>query len=106
MQALTCGSAPQIIGLALRNYEIGSDAYITATRDILGAMIPIGYWVAGVGFLLAIPYVRHDLATRQNRGGLVDGSISGRRKVAFALFAGFMTCLTIALLVTSLVVLD
>jgi hypothetical protein len=89
--------------LALRNYEVGSTAYIEATRDILAALIPIGYWVAGVGFLLAVPYVRRDIATRQQNRP--EAPISKRRVIGFSLFAGFLSSLTIALLVTSLVVL-
>ena len=97
---LIYSSAPQIIGLALRNYNIHSDAYTQKTRDILAILIPVGYWVAGIGFLLAVPLVMADL-----RGQSTEvGRISLRRKCGFTAFVVILGSLTVALLVTSLVV--
>lgn len=96
---LIYSSAPQMIGLALRNYEPESAAYIQKTRDILAILIPVGYWVAGVGFLLCVNKVRRDL-----KGDIVEiGQMSGRRKLGFIGFAVIMISLTISLFVTSLV---
>jgi hypothetical protein len=96
---LIYSSAPQMIGLALRNYDPESSAYIQKTRDILAILIPIGYWVAGIGFLLCINKVKRDLG-----GEIVEvGRMSWRRKGGFIGFAATLTSLTIALFVTSLV---
>jgi MFS family permease len=96
---LIYSSAPQIIGLALRDYEPESPAYIDKTRDILAILIPIGYWVAGVGFLFCINKVKRDL-----RGDIVEvGRTSWRRKGGFIGFLVILISLTIALSVTSLV---
>jgi hypothetical protein len=40
---LIYSSAPQIIGLALRDYDPESDAYVQQERNILAALIPIRY---------------------------------------------------------------
>lgn len=96
---LIYSSAPQIIGLALREYEPGSVAYIQKTRDILAILIPVGYWVAGVGFLLSINPVKQDIG-----GDVVEvGRMSWRRKAGFIGFVVILISLTIALFVTSLV---
>jgi len=96
---LIYSSAPQIIGLTLRKYNPKSSAYLQKTRDILAMLIPIGYWVAGIGFLFCINKVKRDL-----RGDFVEvGRTSWRRKTAFIGFAAILISLTIALFVTSLV---
>lgn len=96
---LIYSSAPQMIGLALRNYDPESPAYIRKTRDILAILIPVGYWVAGIGFLLCITRVKRDL-----RGDIVEvGRTSWRRRAGFVGFAAILVSLTIALFVTSLV---
>ncbi|KAL6245527.1 hypothetical protein RBB50_007526 [Rhinocladiella similis] len=106
---LIYSSAPQIIGLALRNFEPGSPAYLEKTRDILAILIPIGYWLGGAGFLLGIRRVKQDIASGRcvDDGAEVSrhtGRISTRRKLAFAAFGITLAALTIALLVTSLTV--
>lgn len=96
---LIYSSGPQIIGLALRDYDLGSPAYIQKTRDILAALIPVGYWVAGIGFLFCINKVKRDLA-----GDIVEvDQISWWRKFGFITFAAILISLTIALFVVSLV---
>jgi hypothetical protein len=96
---LIYSSAPQIIGLALRKYDPGSSAYIQKTRDILAILIPIGYWVAGIGFLLCINNVKRDL-----QGDITQvGGTSWLRKSGFIGFVMLLISLTIALFVTSLV---
>ena len=97
---LIYSSAPEMIGLSLRNYVVGSPAYIVKSREILAILIPIGYWVGGVGFLSAIRRVQADAA------GL-DGpnSQSTRlRKIGFSVFAVVLGSLTIALFVVSLTI--
>jgi hypothetical protein len=97
---LIYSSAPEMIGLSLRHYVVGSSAYIVKTREILAILIPVGYWVAALGFLLAISQVKADL-----RGDLVPiGMISWQRKAAFITFAVVMGCLTISLFVVSLTI--
>ncbi|KAJ9620073.1 hypothetical protein H2204_012383 [Knufia peltigerae] len=107
---LIYSSAPQIIGLALRNFEPGSPAYLEKTRDILAILIPIGYWLGGAGFLLGIRRVKQDIASGRclddgaETSGFTGGRISTRRKLAFATFGCVLAALIIALLVTSLTV--
>lgn len=105
---LIYSTAPEIIGLALRNYNTQSAAYLTATRNILAILIPSGYWVAGVGFLIGAMKVRGDLEVRRQMAEMGDDDSSEPlnriRLAAFVIFLVFMACLTIALLVTSLVV--
>jgi hypothetical protein len=97
---LIYSSAPQIIGLALRNYSPTSDAYVRQERNILAALIPIGYWVGGVGFLLGIRKIRADMA-----GELVEaGDISWRRKIGFSVFVVILGSVTVAMFVTSFAV--
>ena len=105
---LIYSSAPQMIGLGLQHYEPGSQAYITKTRDILAILIPIGYWVAGIGFLLAIPKINQDIgsaqAARDGNDGGRQPQASTRRKAAFLAFAVLLGSLTIAFFVVSLTV--
>lgn len=91
----------------MRNYDIESPAYVLATRNILAILIPIGYWIAGIGFLLAVRQVRKDIAIQKQ--ALADGESTGSslnrwRIGAFSLFVAVLAGLTIALLVTSLVI--
>ncbi|KAL8686641.1 MAG: hypothetical protein Q9224_005385 [Gallowayella concinna] len=76
VQVLIYSSGPEIVGLALRKTDPTSSAYIEKTRIALAVMIPVGYWLAGVGFLLAVPLVKRDLA-----GHFVEGRLcwSGRK---------------------------
>ncbi|MCJ1478768.1 hypothetical protein MMC13_007452 [Lambiella insularis] len=97
---LIYSSAPQIIGLALQNYDVSSEAYLEKTRDILAILIPVGYWVAGIGLLFSIHKVKDDLG-----GRMVEiGRLTRRRKAAFAGFWITFGALIIALFVTSLVI--
>jgi hypothetical protein len=93
---LIYSSAPQMIGLSLRHYEVGSKAYIQETRKILAILIPIGYWVAGIGFLLAISQVKKDLKNEYAE------KISSKRKLLFGTGAALLGSLTISLFVVSL----
>jgi uncharacterized membrane protein (UPF0136 family) len=96
---LIYSSAPQIIGLAQRKEIVGSEVFNMQIKVILAVLIPVGYWVAGIGFLLCIPRVRVDMT------GNVSHSepTSMRRKMAFGISAVVLGCLVVSLFVTSLV---
>ncbi|KAI4268665.1 MAG: hypothetical protein L6R38_007770 [Xanthoria sp. 2 TBL-2021] len=83
VQVLIYSSGPEIVGLAMRTTEPRSSAYIEKTRIALAVMIPIGYWLAGVGFLLAVPLVKLDLA-----GRFVEGRLSWSGRKGFFLTGG------------------
>lgn len=101
IQVLIYASGPEIIGLALRNVDSASQAYLDGTKIALAVMIPVGYWLAGIGFLLAIPLVRRDLA-----GDFVQGRLSARRKVGFGLFGAVVGIMVVVLFVVSIVYKD
>lgn len=42
------------MGLALRKIDPESEKYMKATQVALAVIITIGYWVAGVGLLMAV----------------------------------------------------
>ena len=96
---LIYSSGPQIIGLALRGYDEEGPSYIERTKIILAVLIPLGYWVGGVGFLIAIKAVRRDL-----QGDIVrSGEASILRKGLFSAFLLGLTVAVIVLFVLSLV---
>ena len=100
-QVLVYSAGPEIFGLALRNVNSGSQTYLNDTRIALAVIIPVGYWVAGVGFLLAIPLVRKDLAGRS-----VRGHVGFRRKVGFGSFGAIVGIMVVVLFVVSIVYKD
>ena len=97
-QVLIYSAGPEIIGIALRNVESGSETYLRDTRVALAVLIPVGYWFAGIGFLLAVPLVKRDLA-----GGFVQGKVSKVRKMGFGAFAAVVGVMVIVLFVVSIV---
>jgi len=105
---LIYSSAPQMIGLALRNYDPGSPAYIEKTRNILAILIPIGYCVAGIGFLFGVRKVNQDIRLGQQVDihgvGHDPRRVSFLRKAAFSSFVLVLLSLTISLFVTSLTI--
>jgi MFS family permease len=98
VQVLIYSSGPQIIGLALRNEETASEAYRRATQICLAVLIPVGYWCAGVGLLLAVPLVKRDLGR-----DFVKGKLSLWRRVGMWGFAGVLGVVVITLFTISLV---
>ena len=98
VQVLVYSAGPEIIGLALRNDGSDSQAYIVSTKIALAVLIPVGYWIAGVGFLLAVPLVRRDLNENFVRNGLGSG-----RKASYGTFALVLGGLVIGLFVVSIV---
>lgn len=96
---LIYSTGPQIMALALRNIDANSDDYVKRVRIVLGVLIPFGYWVSAIGFLLCIRKVRQDI-----QGDIVpQGKMSRTRKISFIAFGVFLGCLVVALFVTSLV---
>jgi hypothetical protein len=98
VQVLIYSSGPQIIGLALMEEETSSESYRRATQLCLAIIIPIGYWLAGIGFLLSIPLVKKDL-----REEFVTGQLSVRRKMGAGIFAAILSIVVVTLFVVSLV---
>jgi len=98
VQVLIYSSGPQIIGLALMDEETASESYRRATQLCLAVIITVGYWLAGLGFMLAIPLVKKDLRTE-----FVMGRLSKGRKTGFGVFAGVLGVVVAVLFVVSLV---
>jgi hypothetical protein len=96
---LIYSTGPQIMALALRSIEVDSASYIKRVQIVLAVLIPVGYWLAGVGFLFCVGKVRQDI-----RSDIIPpGEMSRIRKVSFSIFALLLSCLVIALFVTSLI---
>lgn len=100
-QVLVYSAGPEIIGLALRDVDSSSEAYLAKTRVALAVIIPVGYWLAGVGFLLAPALVRRDLSN--DIAGRSSGKLGPRRKMGFGAFAGVVGGLVVGLFVASIV---
>jgi len=98
IQVLIYASGPEIIGLALRNDDSASQAYLDGTKIALAVMIPLGYWLAGVGFLVAIPLVKKDL-----EGDFLKGRPGVQRKVGFTSFGVIVGLMVVILFVVSIV---
>jgi MFS family permease len=98
VQVLIYSSGPQIIGLALKNEDTTSESYRRATQLCLAIIIPIGYWVAGVGFLLSIPLVRKDL-----QHSYISGNLTASRERWFYVFVALLGAVVITLFIVSLV---
>ena len=101
IQVLVYASGPEIIGLALRNVDSASAAYLDGMRIALAVIIPVGYWLAGIGFLLSMTLVKRDLA-----GDFVVGPLTMRRKLGFGSFGVILAILVIILFVVSIVYKD
>lgn len=98
IQVLIYSSGPEIIGLALRNTDVASSTYTKDTQVALAVIIPVGYWIAGIGFLAAVPLLRQDLVANISSDKL--GRARRRWAVAFAIA---LVLMVIALFVVSLV---
>ena len=97
-QVLIYSTGPEIIGLALRNVESGSATYLVDTRIALAVIIPCGYWIAGIGFLLAVPLVKRDLASDS-----VLKLLGPSRRIAFVAFGISLLIIVVILFVLSIV---
>ncbi|KAL8856973.1 MAG: hypothetical protein Q9178_006468 [Gyalolechia marmorata] len=98
-QVLVYSAGPEIIGLALRNTDPSSQNYIRGTRIALAVIIPVGYWLAGIGFLLSIPLVKRDLAGEVVR----SGKLNMGRKFGFVIFGAIVATMVVILFVVSIV---
>lgn len=98
VQVLIYSSGPQIIGLALRNEDTATESYRRATQLCLAIIIPVGYWIAGIGFLLSIPLLKKDM-----RKCFVSGELSVSRKSWTLSFAVLVSMTVIVLFIISLV---
>lgn len=98
VQVLIYSSGPEIIGLALRDVEPGTDEYARDTQVALAVIIPTGYWLCAVGMLSAIPLVKRDLD-----GDFVRGPLSWRRKTGFGTVVGVLAAMVIVLFTLSIV---
>ncbi|KAL8787066.1 MAG: hypothetical protein Q9213_002408 [Squamulea squamosa] len=94
--ALIYSSGPEIVGLALRNTDPTSSLYVVKTRVALGVIIPVGYWLGGIGFLLAVPLVKLDFT-----GNFVQNKLSWQGRKGALLGGG---CVLVALVVALFVV--
>lgn len=95
---LMYSTGPQIMALALRNIDVNSEGYVKRVRIVLAVLIPLGYWLAGIGFLFCIRKVGLDI-----QGDYVQqGEMSPTRKLSLTAFAVLLGCLVVALFVTSL----
>lgn len=101
IQVLIYSTGPEIIGLALRNVDSSSQEYLNGTRIALAVIIPVGYWLAGMGFLLSIPLVKRDLA-----GNFVEGKLGMGRRIGFATFGAVVAVMVVILFVISIVYKD
>lgn len=98
IEVLICSSGPEIIGLALRNIDSDSQTYLDGTKIALAVIIPIGYWIAGIGFLMGLNPVKRDL-----NGDFVQGSLEQTRRLSFGTFAFILGGLVIGFFVSSIV---
>lgn len=101
IQVLVYASGPEIIGLALRNVDAATAAYLEGIKICLAVIIPVSYWLAGIGFLLSMPLVKRDLA-----GDFVVGPLSMPRKLGFGLFGLVLGVIVVVLFVVSIIYKD
>ncbi|KAI9728225.1 MAG: hypothetical protein M1828_004686 [Chrysothrix sp. TS-e1954] len=97
VQVLIYSSGPEIIGLALRSTDPTSAAYTQATQIALAVIIPVGYWIAGVGFLASIPLLKADL----NRD-LLTRPLANVRKIFLWTIVGVLLAMVLALFVADI----
>ncbi|TKA33370.1 hypothetical protein B0A50_00923 [Salinomyces thailandicus] len=99
VQVLVYSSGPEIIGLALKGTDPGSEQYTEDSQVVLAVIITVCYWLAGIGFITAVPLLKFDIAN----GVRLDRAMSQRRKIGFTTAAIALTALVIALFVASIV---
>lgn len=98
IQVLIYSSGPQIIGLSLMNEKPNSVSYTQATQLCLAIIIPIGYWLAGIGFLLSISLLKSDLDE-----SFISGPLTLTRKVGAGCFGIVLGSVVVTLFIVSLV---
>ena len=98
IQVLIYSSGPEIIGLALQGTDPGSAEYTKDSQIILAIIITVCYWIAGIGFLLALPLLKRDI----KMGVELDTNVSALRKRLIGVFLAVLLGLVIALFVASI----
>ncbi|OCL13377.1 MFS general substrate transporter [Glonium stellatum] len=99
VQALIYSSGPEIIGLALRKTDPESEEYTKATQVALAVIITIGYWIAGIGLLMAAPLVKRDFEIPEP----YLGQLSRRRLLSFYCVGSVILGMVAILFVVSIV---
>ena len=99
VQVLVYSSGPEIIGLALRHTDPGSKQYTHDTQIVLAVIIVSCYWLAGIGFIFAVPLLKQDFAD----GVHMDSSLSSTRRGLVWLFGILLLGLVVALFIASIV---
>lgn len=98
IQVLIYSSGPGIVGLSLQRLDPGSAEYRKDTQIVLAVIIPVCYWLAGVGFLLAVPLLKADVRS----GVEIESTVSSRRKGGMIVTATVVLSLVVALFVASI----
>ena len=98
IQVLVYSSGPEIIGLALQHTDPGSAEYTKDAQIVLAVIITVCYWLAGVGFLLAIPLLKQDF----ENGVELDSKLSSTRKRYTVVLLALLLSLVIALFLVSI----
>lgn len=98
IQVLLYSSGPGIVGLALQRLDPASAEYRRDTQIVLAVIIPVCYWLAGIGFLLAVPLLKSDLRS----GVQIESSLSGRRRGWILGLGTAVLALVVALFVASI----
>lgn len=98
IQVLIYSSGPGIVGLALQRLDPGSAEYTRDSQLVLAVIIPVCYWIAGVGFLFAVPLLNSDVQS----GVEIEDALSSRRKRWLIIAVTFVLSLVIALFVASI----
>ncbi len=101
IQVLIYSTGPEIVGLALRNVKSDSQEYLDKIRVVLAVVIPLGYWLAGIGFLWSIPLVRKDL-----KGDFLQENLGLARSCKYAIVALLLGLMVVVLFVISIVYKD
>ena len=98
LQILIYSSGPLIVGLCLQGLDPGSAAYTRSTQVILAVIIPLGYCLAGTGFLLARPLLKRDIA----QGVDMERPLSRRRRGLLGLFVVLVGSMVVALIIANI----
>lgn len=96
IQVVIYASGPGIIGLATRNIDASSPRYTEIVELSLAVVIPVGYWLCGLGMLLCVPLVQSDLRETAEK------SVNATRKVTKGTLLVMLILLVIVLFVLSL----
>lgn len=85
IQILIYSSGPEVVGLALRGFEPGTNGYNKAMRTALAVVIPSAYCLGSLGLVFARPFIHKDL-----NGDILQGPLDRERVLTVV---GFMVTL-------------